>query len=339
MPSTRSTPSASSGGSSSSCPGRPPRRTCSGSYPWRHHERHCLFCRIAAGEIPATKVHDDDLVLAIRDIAPRAPTHILLLPREHIASAADLTETHAPLLGRLFAVAADLARAEGIADRGYRITTNVGAWGGQSVAHLHLHLHGRAGVRLASRVRRGTTWDASHVCSFGRLLALTVLVALAAAGCATRSAPVAEPIPTPHATPSPAVVATQVQLETALRARGLVLQATDLVVRPGDPPSMMDVPRTAFRAVLPDDPEGGLIVVYELADPGAAAAAAADLAAYVTSGPGRVQHPPDTRFVIRQVGSTIVFVAWSPASSPDPRTAAMAAAVASVGTEVPIPGD
>ncbi|MCU0477957.1 MAG: histidine triad nucleotide-binding protein [Chloroflexi bacterium] len=102
----------------------------------------CLFCRIVAGEIPSTTVHADDLVVAIRDIAPRAPTHILLLSREHVASAADLTEAHGPLLGRLFAVAADLARAEGIVDRGYRITTNVGAWGGQSVPHLHLHLMG-----------------------------------------------------------------------------------------------------------------------------------------------------------------------------------------------------
>ena len=102
----------------------------------------CLFCRIVAGEIPATMVYADDLVIAIRDIAPRAPTHLLLLPREHIASAADLAEVHGPLLGRLFAVAAELARAEGIAERGYRVTTNVGAWGGQSVPHLHLHLMG-----------------------------------------------------------------------------------------------------------------------------------------------------------------------------------------------------
>jgi histidine triad (HIT) family protein len=102
----------------------------------------CLFCRIAAGELPATMVHEDDLVIAIRDINPRAPTHILLLPREHVVSAADLDESHAPLLGRLFAVAARLARDEGIADAGYRLVTNVGRWGGQSVDHLHLHLMG-----------------------------------------------------------------------------------------------------------------------------------------------------------------------------------------------------
>jgi histidine triad (HIT) family protein len=102
----------------------------------------CLFCRIVAGEIPSTALHDDDLIIAIRDIAPRAPTHLLLLPRRHIPSALELTEADAPLLGRLFGVAADLARSQGIADAGYRVVTNVGRWGGQSVDHLHLHLMG-----------------------------------------------------------------------------------------------------------------------------------------------------------------------------------------------------
>ena len=102
----------------------------------------CLFCKIVAGEIPSTRVHDDDLVIAFRDIAPRAPTHILLVPRRHIPSAADLVETDGPLLGRLFAVAGELARSEGIADAGYRLVSNVGRWGGQSVDHLHVHLMG-----------------------------------------------------------------------------------------------------------------------------------------------------------------------------------------------------
>jgi histidine triad (HIT) family protein len=102
----------------------------------------CLFCRIIAGEIPSDRVHDDEQVIAIRDIAPRAPTHILLIPRRHIASAADLVEEDGPLLGRMFAVAADLARAEGIADAGYRLVSNVGQWAGQSVDHLHVHLMG-----------------------------------------------------------------------------------------------------------------------------------------------------------------------------------------------------
>ena len=102
----------------------------------------CLFCSIVASDLPATRLYEDDLVLAIRDIAPRAPTHILLISRRHIASALDLTDADAPLLGRMFAVAADLARSEGIADDGYRLVSNVGRWGGQSVDHLHLHLMG-----------------------------------------------------------------------------------------------------------------------------------------------------------------------------------------------------
>lgn len=102
----------------------------------------CLFCKIAAGEVPSTMIHSDDLVVAIRDIAPRAPTHVLLLPRRHVASALDLTDDDGPLLGRLFAVAAEIARTEGIADNGFRLVANVGRWGGQTVDHLHLHLMG-----------------------------------------------------------------------------------------------------------------------------------------------------------------------------------------------------
>ena len=108
----------------------------------RRRDPACLFCRIVAGELPATIVHSDDDLIAIRDIAPRAPTHILILPREHIASAADLTLDDASLVGDVFATAVALANSEGIADRGYRIVTNVGQWGGQTVDHLHFHLMG-----------------------------------------------------------------------------------------------------------------------------------------------------------------------------------------------------
>ena len=107
----------------------------------------CLFCRIVIGELPSTKVHEDDVVLAIRDIAPAAPTHILVLSKQHIASALDLTDADGPLIGRMFAVAADLARSEGIADAGYRLVSNVGEWGGQSVDHLHIHLMGGRAFR------------------------------------------------------------------------------------------------------------------------------------------------------------------------------------------------
>ena len=101
----------------------------------------CLFCRMASGEIPVEPVHRDDLVFAIRDINPQAPTHILVMPVVHVASAAELTEADGPLLGRLFEVAASIARAEGL-DRGFRLVTNTGPEAGQSVAHLHVHLLG-----------------------------------------------------------------------------------------------------------------------------------------------------------------------------------------------------
>jgi histidine triad (HIT) family protein len=101
----------------------------------------CLFCRIVAGEVPATNLHEDDLVVAIRDISPQAPTHVLLLSVRHVASAADLTDADGELLGRLFAVAARIARDEGLG-HGWRLVTNVGPDGGQSVDHLHLHLLG-----------------------------------------------------------------------------------------------------------------------------------------------------------------------------------------------------
>ena len=102
----------------------------------------CLFCRIVAGEIPATRVHDDDRIIAIRDLHPVAPVHLLLMPRAHIGSAAELTDDDAPLSGRLLATAASLARSEGIADDGYRLVVNAGARGGQTVGHLHVHLLG-----------------------------------------------------------------------------------------------------------------------------------------------------------------------------------------------------
>jgi diadenosine tetraphosphate (Ap4A) HIT family hydrolase len=102
----------------------------------------CPFCRIVAGEIPAVKVHEDELIVAIRDLHPVAPVHLLLLPRVHIESAVDLTEADAPIAGRLLAVAAALARSEGIAHGGYRLVVNAGADGGQTVGHLHVHLLG-----------------------------------------------------------------------------------------------------------------------------------------------------------------------------------------------------
>jgi histidine triad (HIT) family protein len=108
----------------------------------RARDPDCLFCRIVAGEIPSVMVQADDVVVGIRDVAPRAPTHVLFMPRVHIRSAAELTQADGPLLGRLFAAMAEFARAEGIEANGYRLVANIGRWGGQTVDHLHVHLLG-----------------------------------------------------------------------------------------------------------------------------------------------------------------------------------------------------
>jgi histidine triad (HIT) family protein len=101
----------------------------------------CLFCRIVAGEIPSDRVYEDDGVIGFRDINPQAPTHVLVIPRRHIADVHALTEADDPVLGALFAAVRRIADAEGL-DRGYRVVSNVGAESGQSVFHLHLHLLG-----------------------------------------------------------------------------------------------------------------------------------------------------------------------------------------------------
>jgi len=105
-------------------------------------DAECLFCRIAAGTVPSTQVHADDRVIAFRDIAPAAPVHVLLIPRRHVASAADLGDDDGALLGHLFAVANEVAGREGIAESGFRIVTNVGPDSGYTVPHLHFHLLG-----------------------------------------------------------------------------------------------------------------------------------------------------------------------------------------------------
>jgi histidine triad (HIT) family protein len=102
----------------------------------------CLFCRIAAGEIPSDIVYQDEEFFAFRDINPLAPTHILVIPRKHISSLAQLADQQQELMGRLIILATSLAEKEGIADRGYRLVINCGAEGGQVIGHLHLHLLG-----------------------------------------------------------------------------------------------------------------------------------------------------------------------------------------------------
>jgi histidine triad (HIT) family protein len=102
----------------------------------------CLFCRIAGGEIPADVIHSDPEVMAFRDIHPQAPTHVLIIPRKHIPSVNELSRSEADLMGRLFLVARDLARKEGVGEGGYRMVVNAGPDAGQSVFHVHMHLLG-----------------------------------------------------------------------------------------------------------------------------------------------------------------------------------------------------
>jgi len=102
----------------------------------------CIFCKIAAKELPAEIVHATDKVVAFRDANPKAPTHILLIPVDHIESAAALADGHGNLLAEIFQAAAHLAQTEGIDRSGWRLVTNVGPDAGQSVAHLHFHLLG-----------------------------------------------------------------------------------------------------------------------------------------------------------------------------------------------------
>jgi histidine triad (HIT) family protein len=106
----------------------------------------CLFCDIAAGEIPATRIHADDDFVAFRDIDPKAPCHVLVIPRRHIPGLSALADGDADLVGRLLVTAARVAAAEGLAN-GYRFVINDGDDGGQTVHHLHLHILGGRPMR------------------------------------------------------------------------------------------------------------------------------------------------------------------------------------------------
>jgi histidine triad (HIT) family protein len=102
----------------------------------------CIFCKIAAGEIPATEVYSDGEFYAFRDIHPLAPTHVLVIPRQHLAKITDATAADAEMLGRMLLVANAVAEREGLTEQGFRCVVNCGPWGGQAVFHLHMHVLG-----------------------------------------------------------------------------------------------------------------------------------------------------------------------------------------------------
>ncbi len=102
----------------------------------------CLFCKIIAGEIPSARVYEDDVCIAFNDISPQAPTHVLIIPREHFDSLDKAEKSHKETLGHLLLTAAEIAREKGFAEDGYRTVINTNGDGGQTVFHLHVHLLG-----------------------------------------------------------------------------------------------------------------------------------------------------------------------------------------------------
>ena len=173
--------------------------------------------------------------------------------------------------------------------------------------------------------------------------ALSIVLAMILAGCGA-GASVDPPATFPPTTFGPGeatgadVAATRAELARAFGALSLQLADPQVPHRPAESTAFAAARRAVFQVVLPDDAAHGFVSVYEFADQPAAAAAGRDQAAYVASGPGRVQFPPDSRFVIRQVGRTVVFFAWSPLNSPDRRTGDIQTALETVGTGIPVPG-
>ena len=171
-------------------------------------------------------------------------------------------------------------------------------------------------------------------------VAATVLLALgtvlAGCGAGATTVPIPSVAPSPTQATSPSVAATAAAIDQALAAVGLTATPAQVPFRPGESPKLAAAPRAVVQVVLPNDLVHGNIVIYDYADAGAALAAGKEMAAYLKSGPGRVQFVPDSIHTLRQVGSTLVFFTWSPGNSPDPRTPDIATALQTLGTEIPI---
>lgn len=174
------------------------------------------------------------------------------------------------------------------------------------------------------------------------VLASVVLLATATLSSCSGTAPGGGPVTVPASigpdrTVSPVVGGTRADIARALGERSVILADREAPFRPAEGPILSYAPRAAYQAQLPEDPNAGIIIVYELADAGAATAAAEDQAAYLASGPGRVQYPDAARHVIRVVGSTVIFYSWIPESAEDPLTPEVAAALGTLGTGVEVP--
>lgn len=173
--------------------------------------------------------------------------------------------------------------------------------------------------------------------SLGGLIAATVVLAACTAG-----GPSGPTYPLTSARPptavSAAVISTRAELVRVLGQENLVLQDPQTAFRPAEGPALASAPRAAYQVILPDDPTRGYLVVYELRDAPTASAAGADQAAYLATGPGRVQMPIGSRHVIRQVGSTIVLYSWIPDGSADDREPLIQKALETLGVAIDIPG-
>lgn len=173
-----------------------------------------------------------------------------------------------------------------------------------------------------------------------RLAAVALVLGIAASGCGVAAAPGSEQpasvLPSPSV--SAAIAGTAEQVRLALGARGLQLSMPQVPFRPAESPTLASAPRAVYQVKLPNDQDHGFFVIYELPNPPAATAAAQEQVAYVESGPGRVQFPADAQFVLRQVGSTLVFYSWAPSAVTDPHAPDIAAALSTVGQGFPIRG-
>ena len=170
----------------------------------------------------------------------------------------------------------------------------------------------------------------------GRFAGLALCLAISCAGCGIGASHEIVTFPPesvgPAATVSPAVLQTRAVIAAALSSMGIQLADAKNAFRPGESPLLATAPRAVYQAVLPADPEGGQIVVYEFRDAGAAVDAGNELAGYLGTGAGRIQFPDDVRWTIRQVGTTLIFYTWAPSTSPDPASPKIADALATLGT-------
>ncbi len=173
--------------------------------------------------------------------------------------------------------------------------------------------------------------------ALGTVVVLLIAAALAAGPVAAPGTPTFPPVGASAAPAGAGAAAARSAVAAALAAVGLQTEDVLAPHRPAEAARLAAAPRLVVRATLPDDPDHGRIVIYEFVTPNDASVAAGDQAAYIASGVGRVQFPPDTRFIIRVVDSAVVFFAWSPEGSPDPRTSRIAEALATLGLQVVVP--